>query len=92
MFCSRSLNNSLNHIHECALRLTYDDHAHYFQDIIEMTNEETLHQNILKYLAKEMYKLLHGLSPIIMNDIFEVSGYICNLRNFQSLYSTCKKL
>ena len=91
MFCSRSLNNSLNHIHECALRLTYDDHAHYFQDIIGMTNQKTLHQKILKYLAKEIYKLLHGLSPTIMNDIFEVSDNIYNLRKFQSLYSTCNK-
>ena len=61
MFCSRSLNNSLNHIHECALKLTYNDHAHYFQDVIEMTNEKTLHEENLKYLAKEIYKLLQGL-------------------------------
>ena len=26
-----------------------------------------------------------------MNYIFKVGGRICNLRNFQSLYSTCKK-
>ena len=53
MFCSRSLNMSLNHIHECALRLIYDDHAHSFQGIIEMTNEKIIPLKNLECLAKE---------------------------------------
>ena len=27
-----------------------------------------------------------------MNDIFEVRGNIYNIKNFQSLYSSCKKI
>ena len=38
-----------------------------------------------------IYKFLRGLSPPTMIDIFKVGGNICNLRNFESLYSTCKK-
>ena len=50
-----------------------------------------MHQKNLECLAKEIYKLLHG-SPV-MSSIFKVmSGvFICNPRNFQSLYSTSKK-
>ena len=81
MFCTRSLNNSLNHIHQYSLRLIYDDYAHSFQGIIEMMNEKTLHQKNLGCLAKETYKLLHGLSLPIMSNIFEVRGNIYNLRN-----------
>ena len=44
MFCLHSLNNFLNHIHARALRLIYDEHAHLFQDVLEMTNEKTIHQ------------------------------------------------
>ena len=53
MFCSRSLNISLNHVHERALRLIYDDHAHSFQGILEMTNETTIYKKNLECLAKE---------------------------------------
>ena len=38
MFCSRSLNNSLNRI--------YDDHANSFQDILTMANDKTIHKKL----------------------------------------------
>ena len=91
MFCSRSLNISLNHIHECALRLIYDDHMHSFQGMLEMTKEKTIHQKKLKFLGKEICKFLHGLSPPIIDDILKVRGNIYNLRNFKSLCSTSEK-
>ena len=37
-----------------------------------MTNEKTIYIKNLECLAKEIFKFLHGLSPPIMNDIFEV--------------------
>ena len=46
----------------------------------------------LKGMAKETYKFLPSLSPPIMNEISEVRDNMYNLRNFQSLYSTCKNL
>ena len=58
MFCSRSLNNLINRIHERALRLIHNDHVSTFQDILEITKEKTIHQNNLKSLAKEIYKFL----------------------------------
>ena len=81
MFCSRSLNNLINRIHECALRLIHD-HVSSFQDILEMTKEKTIHQNNLESLAKEIYKFLNGLSPPIMNDAFMIRNNKYNLRNF----------
>ena len=50
-----------------------------------------MHQKNIDCLAKQIYKFLHGLFPLTVNYIFKVGGNICNLRNFQSLYSTCKK-
>ena len=54
MFCSRSLNNVINRIHERALRLIHNDHVSTFQDILEITKEKTIHQNNLESLAKEI--------------------------------------
>ena len=51
MFCSRSLNNLINQIHERALRLIYRDHVSTFQDVLEITKEKTIHQNKLECLA-----------------------------------------
>ena len=42
MFCSRSLNNSLNRFHERALWLIYDGHVYSVQDIHGMANEKTI--------------------------------------------------
>ena len=74
------VNSSLNHIHKRDLRLIYDDHADSFQDILQMANEITIHQK----------NLIYGSSPPIMNDFFEVTENIYKLRNFHSLYCTCK--
>ena len=90
-FCSRSLNNLINRIHERALRLIYNDHVSTFQDILEITKEKKIHQNNLECLAKEIYKFLNDLSPSIMNGGFMIRNNNYNLRNFQSLYSTNKR-
>ena len=34
----------MNHIHESAFQLIYDDHAHSFQDKLEMRKKKTIHQ------------------------------------------------
>ena len=90
MFCSRSLNNLINRIHERALRLIHNDHVSTFQDILEITKEKTIHQNNLECLAKEINKFLNGLSPPIMNGAFMIRNNNYNLKNFQCLYSTNK--
>ena len=92
MFCSRSLNNLINRIHERALRLIHNDHVSSFENILEMTKEEKIHQNNLESLAKEIYKFLNGLSFSIMHDAFMIRNNKCNLRNFQCLYSTNRRI
>ena len=91
MFCSSSLNNLINRIHECALRLIHHDHISTFQDILEIIKEKTIHQNNLECLAKEIYKFLNGLSLPIMNSAFMIKNNNYNLRNLQCLYSTNKR-
>ena len=75
IFCSSSLNNLINRIHERALRLIHNDHVSTFLDILEITKEKTIHQNNLECLAKEIYKFVNGLSPPTMNGAFMIRNY-----------------
>ena len=50
-----------------------------------MTNKTTIHIPDLKFLATEIYKFLKGLSPPIMNEVFQINKCPYNLRNPRSL-------
>ena len=49
---------------QTSLRLIYDNHAHSFQDALEVTNKKTIHPKHCECLPKEIYKRLHGLSSV----------------------------
>ena len=70
MFHSRGLNNKINRIHERALRITYKDKSSTFQELLEKDNSVSIHHRNVQKLAIEIYKVLHGFSPPILNDIF----------------------
>ena len=69
MFHSRGLNNKINRIHERALRITYKDKSSTFQELLEKDNSVSIHHRNVQKLAIEIYKVLHGFSPPILNDI-----------------------
>ena len=50
MFTSRYLNNTLNNIHERALRLIYNDHEKYFDRILTENNLKPIHQKTWNFL------------------------------------------
>ena len=70
MFHSRGLNNKINRIHERALRITYKDKSSTFQELLEKDNSVSIHHRNVQKLAIEIYKVLHGFSPPILNEIF----------------------
>jgi len=80
-FCSRRSNNLINKLQERALRLAYNDYDSSFNELLNMANETTIHIRNLKFLMTEMYKFLNGLSPPIMNEVFQVKECPYNLRN-----------
>ena len=71
MFHSRQINHKINKPHERALRIVYKYHFSLFAELFSKNKYVTVHQRILQILASEMYKILNGLSPDIMQDIFE---------------------
>ena len=75
-FLSRkTLDNSLNRIHELALCLVHNHYNSSLYDTLQMANEKTRHQ---KNLDISLKKFVSALSPPKINDLLS--------RNFQSLY------
>ena len=70
MFCSRKMNNKMNHIHERALRLVYQDYTASFDDLLKKDNSLRFHHRNIHQVAIEMFKVKHDLSPPFMKEIF----------------------
>ena len=71
MFHSRKLNERINHIHERALRIVYKDFNSSFQELLIKDNSLNIHHRNLQKLVTEVIKVKNGLSPELMNGVFE---------------------
>ena len=81
-YCSRTLNNRINKIHERALRLVYKNETFLsFDDLLERNRSVSIYQKNLQVLATEIYKTKSGLGPKIMKDTFHFIQKPYNLRN-----------
>ena len=63
-------NNKINRLHERCLSLMYNDKKSSFEQLLEIDSSVSVHDRNLRALATEMYKMYHGISPTIMNEIF----------------------
>ena len=69
MFHSRGLNDKINHIHERALRITYDKLSSY-RELLTKDRSVTIHHRNIRALAIEIYKVMQGISPPLLNGVF----------------------
>ena len=69
MFCSRTMNRKINHTHERALRLVYQDYTSSFEELLKNDKSLSFHHRNIHQVAIEMYKVRNGLSPPFMSDI-----------------------
>ena len=90
MFCFRQSNNLINKVHERALKLIYQDNSN-FEVLLEKQHDFSIHQRNLQVLMTEIYKILNGIAPTIMNSLFTFCLNQNNLRNFQELLTEKKK-
>ena len=63
MFCSRSCNNTVNKLHERALRLVYDDYKSSFDVLLNKNKSFSIHHQNIQKLMIEVYKSLNKPSP-----------------------------
>ena len=85
MFCSRQSNNLINKIHKWSLRISYKDQKTSYHNLLETHNELTIHQRNLQVLMTEIYDIVNGVAPTIMNSFLEFRSKKYNIRHFQVL-------
>ena len=85
---SRKMNERVNNIHGRALRIVYKDFISSFQELlVEDSSLNIIHHRNLQKPVTETFKVKNGLSPELMNDVFEFIEKLCSLRttsNFRS--------
>ena len=69
---SRALNKKINRLHERSLCIIYNDKTSTFKELLEKANSVSIHYRNIQALAMEMYKVANGMSPEIMNEIFQL--------------------
>ena len=86
MFHSRKMEYRINSIHKRALKLVYQDFLDFtFQELLAKDKSVSVHQKNLQLLATEIFKSKTGVSPELMNDIFNFVERPYNLRRDYTL-------
>ncbi len=67
-------------IQERALRFVYEDYESTYHILLKKGNHDILYIGRLRNMATEIFKALHGSTPIYISDLFEEKDKIYNLR------------
>ncbi len=70
---------------ERALRFIYEDCESTYDILLNKENHDMLYIGRLRNMANEIFKALHGSTPIYIRDLFEEKDKISNLRSTVSL-------
>ena len=84
MFCFRQSKNLKDKVYDRALKLIYQVNCN-FEVLLEKQHDFSIHQRNWQVLMTEMYKIVNGVGPPIMNSIFTFRLNHHNLRNFLEL-------
>ena len=88
MFHARSIPNKINRLHERALRIIYFDFKLSFEGLLTKDKSFLIYERNIQSLAIEIYKILNGLSPSFLNNVFHKTiSNIYYIRNNKGLYS-----
>ena len=71
MCCNRSLNTKINQLHEQCLWIVYNDKESNFNEILVKDCSVSIHHQNLQKLAVKIFKVSRGLSPEIVNKLFQ---------------------
>ena len=87
MFHDRRVHAKINHIHERALRIAYQDRTSSFEELLITDNSVSIHQRNLQLLVTEIYRTTMNLNPPFMKEIFLEREIHYNLRVANNIYT-----
>ena len=79
MFHSRKLNRKINHLHERALRLVYDDYTSYFDDLLQKDGSVSIHHRNIQNVATLLCLIVGGGGGV------ELKGGVAEISNFHKM-------
>ena len=91
MFSSREANKLINRVHERSIRIVSNYNASNFENLLEENKEITIHQRNLQVLMIEVYKIINGYAPPIMDNFFIFRENTRNSSSFQIISNRNKK-
>ena len=83
MFCSRTLNNMINKLHERSLRIILNYYSSNFNILLENNNDISNHHRNIQAFLTEVFKMKNELAPPVMESILNKRFNAYNLRYFQ---------
>ena len=72
MYYNRSLNHKISRLHKRCLQIIYSDKKSSFDELLEKDESVSIHHQNIQNLGIEMFKVLNGESPQVVNEIFRV--------------------
>ena len=66
------MNNKINQLHEGCLRIIYNDKHSNLEELLVKDSLVSVYHINIHSLVIEMYKIVNGICPEIMNDIFQI--------------------
>ena len=77
---SRNINNKINKLYECALRLVYNVKALLFRELLKRDKSVTIHKRIIQALLTVIFKAKSGVGSKIMTESFKFKDHSYGLR------------
>ena len=85
LFCNKKSKNKIEKINERAQRIIHTDYSLNYNDLLKKDEDTTIHINMIRNLALEVYKTLNKLNPPFMQNLFEEKHTKYDLRGIKSL-------
>ena len=80
MFCGKTTNNRINQLHKRALRVLQNDYTATFEDLLEKSEEVTVHCSNLQKLMIEIYECTNYIGPSVLTEFFTTKEISYDLR------------
>ena len=77
---SKTANNTINRLHNRALRVLYRDYDASFEDLLRRSGELTIYCKNLQKLMLEIYKCINAACPSFMSEFFTPKDIQYDLR------------